>query len=129
MEPRIARLEASLAHIERDVGELKLDVREFRADMRDVRERLVRLEEKVTHLPGKGFIVSALLLSFFGATDEWHQQFTPGRSGKDVGDWTADSIGGLAGSLLAGGVGYALTCRKKRSADVVPPASAAPESA
>ena len=63
MEPRIARLEASLAHIERDVGELKLDVREFRADMRDVRERLVRLEEKVTQLPGKGFVVSALLLS------------------------------------------------------------------
>ena len=63
MEPRIARLEASVDHIERDIAELKLDVREFRSDMRDVRERQIRLEEKVAHLPGKGFIVTSLLLS------------------------------------------------------------------
>lgn len=61
MEARVARLEANVEHIQRDVSDLRQDSRELRNDMRDVRERLVRLEEKVSHLPGKGFIVSALL--------------------------------------------------------------------
>lgn len=30
--------------------------------------------------------------SLFGATDEWHQSFVPGRS-SDIIDWLADSIG------------------------------------
>lgn len=45
-------------------------------------------------------LVTLLLVSLYGATDEWHQQFTPGRSGMDVGDWTADSLGGIGGSLV-----------------------------
>jgi VanZ family protein len=36
-----------------------------------------------------------------GTLDEWHQTFTPGRSGNDPGDWLADSIGGLIGGWLA----------------------------
>jgi VanZ family protein len=36
-----------------------------------------------------------------GATDEYHQSFTPGRSGNDVGDWLADLSGASAGALLA----------------------------
>lgn len=34
-----------------------------------------------------------------GAFDEWHQTFTPGRSGNDLGDWIADVIGGVLGFL------------------------------
>ena len=80
MEPRIAKLEASVDHIERDIGELKTDVREFRADMRDVRDRLAQLEEKVFHLPSKGFIVGTVLLMLavvtaVGAFQHQIQQF------------------------------------------------------
>ncbi len=36
-----------------------------------------------------------------GAIDEFHQTFTPGRSGNDPGDWLADITGGcLAAALL-----------------------------
>jgi VanZ family protein len=34
--------------------------------------------------------------SAYGASDEWHQLFTPGRS-SDVHDWFADTIGGTCG--------------------------------
>lgn len=33
-----------------------------------------------------------LLVSLFGALDEWHQSFTPGRS-VEVADWVADTVG------------------------------------
>jgi VanZ family protein len=46
-------------------------------------------------------LVSILLVSAYGASDEWHQQFTPGRSAKDVGDWTADTVGAVIGTLTA----------------------------
>lgn len=42
-----------------------------------------------------------LFCSLVGALDEWHQTFTPGRSGGDVWDWTADTLGGLIGAILA----------------------------
>ncbi|TFF19119.1 hypothetical protein E3C22_20315 [Jiella endophytica] len=57
MEARVAKLEAGVGHIEQDVSEL-------RTDMKDVRDRLARLEERVSHLPGKGFIVTALIIGF-----------------------------------------------------------------
>ena len=41
-----------------------------------------------------------LALSAFGAFDEWHQRFIPGRS-PDVGDWVADTAGVALGSVLA----------------------------
>lgn len=42
-------------------------------------------------------VVGALLVaSAFGALDEWHQLYVPGRSA-DVADWRADSLGALAG--------------------------------
>lgn len=40
-----------------------------------------------------------LALSVFGALDEWHQLHTPQRTGADVWDWAADSLGALAGAL------------------------------
>ena len=35
----------------------------------------------------------------FGAVDEWHQGFVPGRS-TDPADWRADSIGAAGGAIL-----------------------------
>ena len=46
----IAKLQSASEYTNRDVSELRTDVR-------DVRDRLTRLEERVAHLPGKGFII------------------------------------------------------------------------
>ena len=43
-------------------------------------------------------VVFGLLL---GGIDEFHQSFTPGRSGNDPGDLAADTAGGLLGAWLA----------------------------
>ena len=45
-------------------------------------------------------IFTAIALSIFGAVDEFHQRFTPNRSGSDPYDWTADTLGALTGALL-----------------------------
>jgi VanZ family protein len=46
-------------------------------------------------------VLSALAAtSLFGAADEWHQQFIPGRS-QDVADWLADTLGAGIGVLTA----------------------------
>lgn len=52
----IAKLQSDGEYTKRDLSELRLDVR-------DVRDRLARLEERVTHLPGKGFIVVVVTTS------------------------------------------------------------------
>jgi VanZ family protein/UDP-2,3-diacylglucosamine pyrophosphatase LpxH len=40
-----------------------------------------------------------LAVSLYGATDEWHQVFVPGRS-CEFGDWVADALGGALGLLV-----------------------------
>ncbi len=42
-------------------------------------------------------LTGAALMTVVGFFDEWHQMFTPGRSGNDPGDWIADTIGGVLG--------------------------------
>lgn len=49
---RVAKLETLMDVVRTDIAGLKTDVR-------DVRDRLIRLEERVNHLPSKGFIVTA----------------------------------------------------------------------
>lgn len=39
-------------------------------------------------------------LAVFGAVDEWHQRFIPGRS-PERGDWVANVLGATAGSAAA----------------------------
>lgn len=50
-------------------------------------------------LPGHVARLAAIVVgvSLFGAMDEWHQGFIPGRF-PDVRDWVADSVGGIAGA-------------------------------
>jgi VanZ family protein len=58
----------------------------------------------LTHLGTMGMRRAAqlaiLLAAAYGATDELHQAFVPGRS-CDVRDWLADAIGAILGGVLA----------------------------
>ncbi|HEX6536342.1 MAG TPA: VanZ family protein [Gemmatimonadaceae bacterium] len=45
-------------------------------------------------------LLVVLGVSLFGAVDEWHQQFIPGRS-MDPFDWMADTLGALTGAWSA----------------------------
>ncbi len=56
MEPRAAKLEASVERIVADVAMM-------RSDVSNARERLAALEVKVDHLPSKGFIVTVVAAS------------------------------------------------------------------
>jgi VanZ family protein len=42
-------------------------------------------------------IVTVACVTAFGAADEWHQRFIPGRS-TEFADWVADSAGALVGA-------------------------------
>lgn len=50
------------------------------------------------------FLGLVLICSVIGRLDEYHQGFTPGRSGNDVGDWVADTVGGAVGVFFVLGV-------------------------
>ena len=41
---------------------------------------------------------TAISIGLLGWLDEWHQCFTPGRSGANIADWIADFLGGIAGA-------------------------------
>jgi len=58
-------------------------------------------------VPGRAFLLAAVLASAYGASDELHQAFVPGREAS-VRDWVADSVGGLLGA------GAALWVRRRR---------------
>jgi VanZ family protein len=47
-----------------------------------------------------GVLATVLFCALNGALDEWHQTFTPGRSGNDVFDWVADVAGGCFAAAL-----------------------------
>lgn len=44
-----------------------------------------------------------LIVAAFGATDEWHQSFVPGRS-VELADWLADTLGAALAVCLYAGV-------------------------
>jgi VanZ family protein len=48
----------------------------------------------------KVFWVSVACISLYGALDEVHQLWTPSRSGLSIGDWTADTLGAVAGAAV-----------------------------
>jgi VanZ family protein len=53
-----------------------------------------------TH-PSIRIAIPLALLCTIAALDEWRQSFSPGRSGNDPIDWTADALGSLTGIFLA----------------------------
>jgi VanZ family protein len=46
-------------------------------------------------------VLPLILFAVIGMLDEYHQSFTPERSGNDPFDWLADLLGSFAGILLA----------------------------
>ncbi|WP_425601740.1 VanZ family protein [Geminisphaera colitermitum] len=59
--------------------------------------------------------LALLLVSAFGATDEIHQSFTPGRSA-DIRDWVADTLGAITAIAL-----YSLVGPYRRLLETRPP--------
>jgi VanZ family protein len=47
----------------------------------------------------RGALGAVVGVSAFGATDEWHQSFVPGRS-SEVADWVADTAGAALAAVL-----------------------------
>ena len=54
---------------------------------------------KYVTLYKKAFLLAFLIVILYGALDELHQMFIPGRSA-EVLDWTADAVGALLGVIL-----------------------------
>lgn len=50
--------------------------------------------------PGVALVSAVVIASAYGATDELHQAFVPGRS-SEVADWLADTLGATVGAVLA----------------------------
>ncbi|HQR30391.1 MAG TPA: VanZ family protein [Anaeromyxobacteraceae bacterium] len=57
--------------------------------------------------PRGALLAAAVLGSLYGATDEFHQAFVPGRTA-DVLDWVADTLGAGLGALLGSAAFVAL---------------------
>ncbi len=45
-------------------------------------------------------LIAVLTISCIGLLDEWHQSFTPGRSGNDPLDWAADTFGAIVAAVV-----------------------------
>lgn len=57
--------------------------------------------KETTRLRGKWLFAAIVLgIGLFGAYDEIHQMFTPGRTGADFKDWLADMIGGSLAAFV-----------------------------
>jgi VanZ family protein len=48
-----------------------------------------------------GTVLAVIGIAAFGALDELFQTVTPGRTGGDIFDWTADLLGAIAGALIS----------------------------
>jgi len=53
--------------------------------------------------PGRALAAAAVLASAYGATDELHQAFVPGRE-SDAADWAADTVGAILGAAAGAAV-------------------------
>jgi hypothetical protein len=63
---------------------------------------------------------AVLVISLFGAVDEWHQIYTPGRSGADLGDWLADTLGAALGATIFFHLHGGITARYSASGGAAP---------
>lgn len=56
-------------------------------------------QKRFSMIAGKSFLFTALFVAGYGAIDELHQLFIPGRV-CDFFDWTSDTIGGIIGMWM-----------------------------
>ena len=61
--------------------------------------RALRVKELFPRLHSHATSVTMLLIALYGASDEFHQVFVPGRS-VDLFDWLADALGGVLCALV-----------------------------
>jgi hypothetical protein len=61
LEPRVAKLESDVEYIKRDIGEIKTDATKTREAVTEIKVNVATLTERVSHLPTKGFIVTATM--------------------------------------------------------------------
>lgn len=59
----------------------------------------LRVSRPAARITGS-MILAVVVVAAFGAVDELVQTLTPGRSGGDILDWTADLLGAAVGALL-----------------------------
>jgi hypothetical protein len=76
MEPRVAVLEAHVGHIKEDMSSIKAASERTRSEITEARIQLGTLEQRVSHLPGKGFIFITVIvvLGALGALIIFQQQ-------------------------------------------------------
>jgi VanZ family protein len=62
----------------------------------------VLLTKQISEVTGRwrAAVLAIALTAAFGAADEWHQGFIPGRS-QELADWRADALGATLGALAA----------------------------
>ena len=60
----------------------------------------LRVSRPAVRIAG-GAVLAVIMIAAFGALDEVLQTFTPGRSGGDIFDWTADLLGAVAGASIS----------------------------
>lgn len=61
MEARVARLESDVEHIKSDIGEMKQSLRTVQDGVSELRIAFARIDERVAHLPSKGFLIACVL--------------------------------------------------------------------
>jgi len=64
--------------------------------------------------PRTALLAAVVIASAYGAGDEFHQSFVPGRSA-DVADWVADTGGGAIGAAIGAAVATAFLRRASRA--------------
>lgn len=73
-----------------------------------------------SRFPWRVFLCVVLVGTVVGRLDEYHQTFTPGRTGNDNYDWLADILGTLVGFwVMIRWVLPRLMARKKRSSEAL----------
>jgi VanZ family protein len=56
-------------------------------------------QKRFGNIKRKLFILTIVVALFYGAFDELHQMFIPGRFA-DIYDWLADAVGSMSGVLI-----------------------------
>lgn len=61
----------------------------------------VLLTRDISQVTGRwrSAILAVMIAVGFGAADEWHQRFIPGRR-SDIGDWRMDFVGAAGGAVV-----------------------------
>ena len=60
---------------------------------------LTRQISDITTTRWRAAAIAVAFATVFGALDEWHQRFIPGRS-TEFADWRADTLGAVVGALV-----------------------------